>query len=192
MPNLSSSRFPLRSLAAGLVAAALLTAAPALAGMIAAGDAMPPWSMKDQDGKLVNSSELAGKTYLLWYYPKAQTPGCTAEARSLRDNFAPFEAAGVTLVGVSFDSPDSNKAFVDAESLPFRLLSDEDHKLAIAVGAASYSFSFFPSRISYLVGPDGKVLKAYDDVDPAVHAAQVLADAQALKAAGAGAAPAAK
>src|SRR6185369_15067066 len=90
----------------------------------------------DQTGTVVRSADLAGKTYLLWFYPKAMTPGCTTEARGLRDQYAPLQAAGVTVIGVSFDAPEDNKKFVEAEGLPFRLLSDQDRGLAVAVGAA--------------------------------------------------------
>ena len=159
--------------AAGL---GLLLTASAEAGMLAPGTPMPDFSLPDQNGTAVRSADLVGKTYLLWFYPKARTPGCTTEARGLRDNYAALEAAGVVVIGVSFDDPENNKKFVEAESLPFRLLSDKDRKLAVAVGAADSTSAWFARRISYLVGPDGKIRKAYDDVDPSTHATQVLAD----------------
>jgi thioredoxin-dependent peroxiredoxin len=165
-----------RGLVAVLAAAVILLPRPALAEMLAAGAAMPEFALPDQDGNVVKSSELSGKTYLLWFYPMAMTPGCTTEARGLRDEFKDLEAAGITVLGVSFDSPESNHRFVAAESLPFRLLSDKERKLAVAVGAADSEKTWFASRISYLVGPDGKVVKAYDHVDPDTHAKQVLAD----------------
>lgn len=159
-----------------LVAAAVLLPRLALAGMLAAGAPMPDFALPDQHGNLVKSSDLAGKTYLLWFYPKAMTPGCTTEARGLRDEYRDLQAAGVTVLGVSFDGSDSNDKFATTESLPFPLLSDKDRKLAVAVGAADSERSWFARRISYLVGPDGKVVKAYDHVDPDTHAKQVLAD----------------
>lgn len=171
------ARPALGTLALGGALLATVLAGPAAAGMLEAGATMPSWSLPDQDAKLVKSSDLAGKSYLLWFYPKAQTPGCTTEARGLRDQFAPLEKAGVTVLGVSFDAPAANKAFVEAESLPFRLLSDQDHKLAVAVGAADSESAYFARRISYLVGGDGKVVRAYTAVDPSTHAADVLADA---------------
>lgn len=140
------------------------------------GDVFPTWSLRDQTGATVTSQSLAGKTYLLWFYPKAQTPGCTAEGRGLRDRFADFSARGIEIVGVSFDKPDANAEFVKAEGFPFRLLSDTDHTLARAVGAASSDLQPVASRISYLVGPDGKIRKAYGSVTPASHASDVLAD----------------
>lgn len=169
---------PNRALPGAIRAAALalLLAGSAEADMLAAGTPMPEFALPDQNGAVVRSADLAGKTYLLWFYPKAMTPGCTTEARGLRDNYAALEAAGVVVLGVSFDDPESNKKFVAAESLPFRLLSDKERTLAVAVGAADSKRAWFARRISYLVGPDGKIRKAYDDVDPSTHAAQVLAD----------------
>ena len=127
----------------------------------------------------VASRDLAGRTYLLWFYPKAQTPGCTAEGDGLRDRFADFEAAHVEVLGVSFDPPAANKAFVDAERFPFRLLSDTDRTLAVAVGAADTATQPVARRISYLVGPDGTVRAAYGTVVPATHARDVLGDLKA-------------
>jgi len=176
--TVSRSIIPIVSVrrAVGAALLCLAVACRAHAGLLAAGQSMPDFALQDHTGKVVRSSDLAGKTYLLWFYPKARTPGCTTEARGLRDQYAALEAAGVVVLGVSFDSPESNRAFVEAEALPFRLLSDTDRELAVSVGAADSKNAWFARRISYLVGPDGKVLRAYDNVDPSVHAGQVLAD----------------
>jgi peroxiredoxin Q/BCP len=104
------------------------------------------------------------------------TPGCTAEGRQLRDRFADFQRRGVEVLGVSFDPPEKNAEFVRAESFPFRLLSDREHALAVAVGAARSAEQSTATRISYLVGPDGKVKRAYAEVSPGSHAGQVLDD----------------
>jgi len=157
----------------------VLAASVAMAGpdgTLNPGDTFPPWSMVDHTGLTVTSQELAGKTYLLWYYPKAMTSGCTAEGCALRDSYTEFVRQGVTVLGVSFDSPEKNSEFVRENGFPFRLLSDRDKSLAIAVGAADSAKRLFARRISYLVGGDGKVLKAYPQVDPSVHARQVLDD----------------
>jgi peroxiredoxin Q/BCP len=164
-----------RLFASSIVLSGLLVAVRASAAMLAVGDAMPEFALPDHESRVVRSSELAGKSYLLWFYPKAQTPGCTKEARGLRDEFKDFEAAGVTILGVSFDDPDANRKFVEAESLPFRLLSDKDRKLAVAVGAADSESASAARRISYLVGPDGKVRNVFGEVDPSTHASDVLA-----------------
>lgn len=167
----------------GILLAVLTGAGCARAGeMLKAGDAFPAWSLTDHTGAVLSSKELAGKTYLLWYYPKALTPGCTAEGCALRDNFKEFERLGVTIVGVSFDDPKRNAEFVKEHSLPFKLLSDTSRDLAVAVGAADSPSRMWARRISYLVGPDGRVLKAYEGVSPASHAKEVLADLAALPA----------
>lgn len=155
---------------------ALPAASAAEAAMIEAGQPFPAWTLTDHMGRTVKSTDLAGKAYLMWYYPAAMTSGCTAEGRALRDENEAYAAAGIEILGVSFDTPADNRRFVETESFPFRLLSDTDRKLGNAVGAASVLRMGYPRRISYLVGGDGKVIKAYDEVNPTEHAAEVLAD----------------
>lgn len=161
-----------------LLVLALTAVMPALAAadLPAPGTPFPSWSLRDHTGKTVTSESLAGKTYLLWYYPKAQTPGCTIEGRGLRDDFPAFQQRGVEVLGVSFDDPKANATFVTAEQFPFRLLSDTDRRLALQVGAASSPDAPVSRRVSFLVGPDGKVLKTYGTVIPTTHAADVLSD----------------
>ena len=154
----------------------LVVPAVVRAELLKPGDAFPSWSLVDQTGATVTSKDLAGKTYLLWFYPKAMTPGCTAEGQGLRDRADDFAKRGVVILGVSFDTPADNAAFVAKEHFPFRLLSDGERKLATATGAASSPTAAVASRISYLVGPDGKVQRAYGTVDPRTHAASVLGD----------------
>jgi len=158
------------------VLGAVAVATPATAALLKVGDPFPAWSLHDHTGAVVTSESLAGKPYLLWFYPKAETPGCTAEGRGLRDRFAEFQAREVEVVGVSFDAPAANAAFVKAEGFPFRLLSDTDHALARAVGAAASDAQPVATRISYLVGPDARVQKVYGEVTPATHAGDVLDD----------------
>jgi peroxiredoxin Q/BCP len=148
----------------------------AIAALLNAGDPFPSWSLRDQTGATVTSKDLAGKTYLVWFYPKAMTPGCTAEGGGLRDNFEAFKAKGVEVLGVSFDTPEENAQFVAKEKFPFRLLSDKARDLAFAVGAADTKDQPVARRISYLVGPDGKVKVAYGKVIPEAHASEVLTD----------------
>jgi peroxiredoxin Q/BCP len=161
-----------------LLLALLLPLAPRVdaAALLKPGDPFPVWTLRDQTGVKVSSADLAGKTYLLWFFPKAMTPGCTAEGRGLRDEVEGFHTHGVEIVGVSFDDPVTNAAFVKEEGFPFRLLSDESHHLAVSVGAADSTDAPVARRISYLVGPDGKVLRVYDSVNPSSHARDVLGD----------------
>ena len=173
-------------LLAALLALLGLAASAHASAMLDAGAAFPAWELTDHTGAKVSSRDLAGKPYLLWFFPKAMTSGCTAEGDGLRDHFAAFQAKGVEILGVSFDTPEDNARFVREQSFPFRLLSDADHTLASEVGAVYIQLQPYASRVSYLVGPDGKVLKAYGSVTPASHAEQVLGD---LPSAGAAASP---
>ena len=160
------------------VALALLIASVAGvdAALLKPGDRFPSWTLPDQTGARLSSADLAGKTYLLWFYPRAMTPGCTTEGRGLRDQIDAFRTRGVDIVGVSFDDPARNAEFVKAEGFPFRLLSDQSHGLAMSVGAADSADAPVARRISYLVGPDGTVRQVYTSVNPASHAKDVLGD----------------
>jgi len=150
----------------------------ALAGsMLEPGQLFPSWRLQDQTGAQRSSDQYAGKRYLIWFFPKAMTPGCTTEGRGLRDGYAAFEQAGVFVLGVSADEPAENAEFVAQERFPFPLLSDPKLQLASEVGAANPNDTR-ARRISYLVGPEGKVLRAYDNVDPATHTETVLKDLQ--------------
>lgn len=149
-------------------------------GLLPAGTPFPAFELVDQHGKPFSSQSLAGKPYLLWFYPKANTPGCTKEGCELRDNFQEFEKLGIQVVGVSFDSAEENAAFAAQHRFPFPLLSDGHRELAVKVGAADSPDRPAAKRISYLVGADGRVLKAYAEVNPATHAREVLADVKAL------------
>jgi peroxiredoxin Q/BCP len=166
----------------GVVTALMLLSGVAFAsGMLKPGDQFPSWELVDQNGAKVSSTDFAGKTYLLYFYPKAMTPGCTKEGCALRDDYSAYEKAGVQIVGVSFDQPKENAKFAAKYHFPFRLLSDTARTFAVEVGAADSPSRIWARRISYLIGPDGKVLKAYANVNPSTHAAEVLGDLKELK-----------
>ena len=168
---------PLTVLMTVVLSMVLVSAAGA--DMLKAGDEFPSWTLPDQTGKAVSSSDLKGKTYLLWFFPKAMTPGCTKEGQGLRDRHDALTSLSLTIYGVSFDDPSTNAEFVKQEGFPFALLSDREETLATKVGAKTFALPV-ARRVSYLVGPDGKVLKAYDSVDPGTHAAEVERDLRAL------------
>jgi peroxiredoxin Q/BCP len=138
----------------------------------------PNISLLNQDDKQVSLSYFSGSWVLLYFYPKDDTPGCTAEACALRDNFPFYEDTGITVLGVSKDSPKSHKKFIEKYSLPFTLLSDSEGSVAKEYGADGILGT---KRVSYLVAPDGTITKAYPKVNPATHAQEVLVDLKTLK-----------
>ena len=149
---------------------------------LAAGDVAPAFEFVTQDGNAGTSADLAGKPYVLYFYPKDDTPGCTKEACAFRDTYANYEAEGVAVIGISGDSQKSHSKFREKYSLPFHFASDsEDFAIANAYGV--YGEKKFMGRVydgihrvSFLVGPDGKILKTYPKVKPEQHAAEVIAD----------------
>ena len=148
--------------------------------MLSPGASFPEFELAAHDGSTVRSVDLAGTTYLLYFYPKAGTPGCTREACQLRDSWSTLQDLGVTVLGVSYDTAEANRRFAETHRLPFLLLSDRSRELAAAAGAQRLLLPV-PKRISYLVGPDGAVLRAYPSVSPAEHAEQVMADLRDLR-----------
>jgi peroxiredoxin Q/BCP len=162
-----------------MVVLSVVLSSAAHADMLKAGDDFPSWTLPDQTGKTVSSTDLAGRTYLLWFFPKAMTPGCTKEGQGLRDRHTALTSLSLVIYGVSFDEPSTNAEFIKREGFPFALLSDRDETLATKVGAKMFGLPL-ARRVSYLVGTDGKVRKAYDSVDPGTHAAEVERDLRAL------------
>lgn len=153
--------------------------------LIEVGKKAPLFTLKDQNGKSHKLSDYKDSFVLIYFYPKDDTPGCTKEACSIRDNFPSFKKLGITVFGISADSEKSHKKFEEKYALPFTLLSDPDHSVAESFGAwgkkkfmgREYDGIF---RVSFLIGKDGKVVKVYDNVKPDQHAEEVLADLQAL------------
>ena len=142
---------------------------------------MPEILGVDQDGKEVKLSDYAGKKFVLYFYPKDNTPGCTAEACSLRDNIEALKARGYDVVGVSSDSEASHQKFIAKHDLPFRLISDPDHKLQEAMGVwgekklagRTYMGTL---RTTFLVGPDGVITDVFTpkQIKTKEHATQIL------------------
>lgn len=148
-------------------------------GLLAIGAAAPDFAGTGADGQLVRLSAVKGRPAIVYFYPKDETPGCTKQACALRDAFGKFEAAGVTIFGVSRDSEASHRAFRDAHKLPFPLVADEAGKVQAAYGVPS-KMPGIAARVSFLVDRDGKIARVWPDVDPALHADQVLDAAQKL------------
>lgn len=150
-----------------------------MANVLPVGSRVPDLSLPDQDGAQHSFTDYQGSWTLIYFYPKDDTPGCTAQACGIRDEFPKFE--GVTVLGVSPDSPKSHKKFADKYGLPFTLLADEHHAAAEAFGVwGEKKFMgrayLGVSRTSFLVNPEGVIVKTYENVKPVAHAADVLAD----------------
>lgn len=154
--------------------------------MLEAGDRFPDFSLKDADGLEHRLEEFRGSWLVLYFYPRDNTPGCTAEACGFRDLHAEIRKAGAAVVGVSADSLASHVKFRDKFELPFLLLSDPERKLLEACGAwgekKMYGKLFFGViRSTFLVDPEGVVRRVFPKVSPSGHAAEILASLAELK-----------
>ena len=147
--------------------------------MLQIGDKMPRFSVVDQDGKVVTDNDLIGKPTVIYVYPKDSTPGCTAEACNIRDNYHSFLARGYQVYGVSKDSPASHQRFIEKYSLPFPLLSDPTTGLLQALGAWGEKklygkTSMGTLRKTFVFAADGTLERIIEKVDTKNHAEQVL------------------
>ncbi len=144
-----------------------------------AGDKAPDFELPDQDGKRHRLADYAGKTVVLYFYPKDDTPGCTKEACSFRDNHDEIQEAGAVVLGVSADSEASHRKFADKYELPFPLLSDDGAKVASTYGAWGEKTLYGKkvigmTRSTFVIGPDGRLTKVWKQVKAEGHAEQVL------------------
>lgn len=149
------------------------------------GQKAPAFAMASSEGGTVKSSSLKGTPYVLYFYPKDQTTGCTTEAQGFRDVMPKFDALGVKVFGVSPDDVPSHCKFVEKQRLNFALLEDKDHAVAEKYGLwvekNMYGRKYWGvQRATFLIGADGKVLKTWPKVSPKGHAAEVLKTAQEL------------
>jgi thioredoxin-dependent peroxiredoxin len=147
--------------------------------MIEPGAAAPDFTMPNQDGEPVTLSELRGRHVALYFYPKADTPGCTKQACGVRDRAAEYEAAGAVVLGVSPDPVADLRAFADKYGLPFTLLSDEGGEVAgrygVWVEKSMYGRTFWGNeRTTFLIDPDGGVARVFPKVKPDEHDDLVL------------------
>ena len=147
--------------------------------MLLPGDRMPDFEVVDQDGKIVTSKELLGRKTIVYFYPKDNTSGCTAEACSLRDNYEALTAAGYNVVGVSKDSAVSHRRFKDKYDLPFTLLSDTSTAMLQAFGAWGEKKMYGKTvmgtlRRTFVFDESGILVRVIEKVDTRNHAAQLL------------------
>lgn len=150
---------------------------------ISANIPAPDFELPDETGTPQRLSDYRGKPVVLYFYPKDDTPGCTKEACSFRDDYSEYEKAGVVILGISPDSPKSHAKFKEKYNLPFTLLADEEHQVCELYGA--WGRKKFMGReydgvlrTTYLIGPDGTILKVFPDVKPEGHSQEVLAALQ--------------
>ena len=147
------------------------------------GDRVPDLTLTTDTGSQLALSTLRGKTVVLYFYPKADTPGCTTEACAFRDDVFKFKKMGVAVVGVSVDDVASHKAFAEKHKLPFTLLADAEKSVAKEYGVlTTYNGAELASRQTFLIDPEGNVAKHYDKVQADKHSPEVLADLETLMA----------
>jgi peroxiredoxin Q/BCP len=147
--------------------------------VLEAGQDAPDFTLPDQDGEELTLSDLRGQTVVLYFYPRADTPGCTIQACGVRDRSGEYAAAGARVLGVSPDEVDAVKKFADKFDLDFTLLADADHAVADAYGTwdekSMYGKKYMGvARATFLIDADGKIAKAFPKVSPKTHDEVVL------------------
>ena len=147
--------------------------------MLKIGDKMPEFEVVDQDGNVVSSKDFIGKKTIVYFYPKDNTPGCTAEACNLRDNYEALKAQGYNVVGVSKDSAASHRKFIDKFDLPFTLLSDKSTQMLQDFGAWGEKKMCGKTcvgtlRRTFIFNEEGVMERIIEKVDTKDHAAQIL------------------
>ena len=167
----------------GLFAAlALLVARMASAGELPkVGEAAPDFDLPDQTGARHNLQEFAGKWLVLYFYPKDDTPGCTEEACAFRDDMHKLTALGAQVVGISVDDSNSHAEFAKKYHLPFPLLADKSTEVAARYGALmNLGLLKFAKRYTFLIDPQGKVVKVYEKVETSKHSQEIIEDLKQL------------
>lgn len=169
---------------ASLFLSGLFLATAAMAATPQVGQNAPAFRLQDQNGHWQTPADHQGRWLVLYFYPKDFTPGCTTEVCTFRDDVQKLRKAGADVVGISLDDVKSHAEFAEKYHVPFPLLSDADRKVAEAYGVLASKMGFhYAKRTTFLIDPQGKVAKVYEDVDPEKNSAQVLGDLAALKAA---------
>jgi peroxiredoxin Q/BCP len=171
-----------------LIAAVLVTAVGFVSvhaadqTMPSAGQVAPTFTLPSQDGTQISLDSFHGKWVVLYFYPKDMTQGCTIEAHNFQRDQAKFDAANAAVVGVSVDTPDSHKQFCTKEGLTFRLLADPEHRVVDEYGSLGHFGTMtIAQRNTFLIDPEGKVVKVWTKVDPSHHSEEVLAALAELK-----------
>jgi thioredoxin-dependent peroxiredoxin len=144
------------------------------------GDHAPDFSLKGNDGEMHKLSDFKGQYVVLYFYPKDETPGCTTEACSFRDNISAITKTGTKVLGVSVQDVSSHKDFVKKYGLNFLLLADTAKKVTKEYGVLNATWGM-ADRVTFIIDPQGKIVKIYPKVDPDGHAKEVLAELETLQ-----------
>jgi peroxiredoxin Q/BCP len=147
--------------------------------MLKEGSQAPPFTLQDSEGETHSLGDYQGKTIVLYFYPKDDTPGCTKEACSFRDHYSAFKDAGVEIIGVSPDTVASHQKFSEKYELPFTLLADPEHVICEAYEVWGKKKSFGREyeavfRTTFIIGPEGKIKRVFENVKPSEHSLEVL------------------
>jgi thioredoxin-dependent peroxiredoxin len=169
-----------KTLALFILIAATAFIAPRLmraASVPAVGTAAPDFTLNSQEGKPISLAQYRGKWVVLYFYPKDMTSGCTIEAHNFQRDQAKFDAANAVVLGVSVQDVKSHQEFCTKDGLTFKLLADPDHKVTEAYGSLkNYGIAKLAARHTFLIDPQGKIVKEWMDVDPNNHSEEVLAE----------------
>ena len=139
---------------------------------LSVGTTAPGFTTKDTHGNTVSLADFAGKTVILYFYPKDDTPGCTKQACSFRDNYADYQNKNIVVLGVSADDEASHQQFTEKFNLPFPLLADVDRSI---IKAYDVDGGGYAKRVTYVIDESGKIAHVYESVQTATHATDVLA-----------------
>ncbi len=167
----------LSAVLAGIVIASAVGATAYAADVVQPGTTAPNFTLPSQDNSPISLTDYKGKWVVLYFYPKDKTSGCTIEAHNFQRDLDKYKALNAVVLGVSLDTADSHKSFCTQESLTFKLLADPEHKVVDAYGVSIMGMGpvKFAQRDSFLINPEGKVVKAWKKVDPNTHSEEVLA-----------------
>lgn len=172
------------TLSAGLAALALaLPTAAFAADMPPVGSAAPNFTLPSQDGSPISLDAYKGKWVVLYFYPKDQTSGCSIEAHNFQRDLPKYQALNAVVLGVSLDTVDSHRQWCTKDSFTFKMLADPEHKVVDEYGVPlmSHDGANYATRDTFLISPDGKIMKTWQVKDVATHSAAVLSAIQAMK-----------
>jgi peroxiredoxin Q/BCP len=138
------------------------------------GDIVPDFKAKTQSGEKFELSNYLGNPLVIYFYPKDNTPGCTTQACSFRDQYQDFQDLGAEVIGISGDSEASHDKFAQKHKLPFILLSDENKKIRNLFGVPTHFFGLLPGRVTYIIDKNGKIVSVFNSIKAAVHIEHAL------------------